>query len=115
MSKRSDAEYLNDIREAINRLQAYTKDLDYPKFVKDIKTQDAVVRNLEIIGEAVKNISRGLQSKHKEVAWKDLAQVRDKLIHHYFGVNFDIVWGIIEDSLPKIFIQINQILIEDNQ
>ncbi len=110
MSKRSDKEFLSDIQEAIKRIQSYTQGLDYAKFSKDLKTQDAVVRNLEIIGEAVKNISKGLQVRYKEVAWKDLAKVRDKLIHHYFGVNFDIVWGIIEDSLPQISLQIDQIL-----
>ncbi len=110
MSKRSDVEFLCDIQEAIKRIQVYVRDMDYAKFATDIKTQDAVVRNLEIIGEAVKSISKNLQNKHKEIVWKDLAKVRDKLIHHYFGVNFDIVWDIIEDSLPKISIQIDQIL-----
>ena len=113
MSRRSDIEFLSHIQEAVKRIQSYTRDLDYAKFSKDLKTQDAVVRNLEIIGEAVKNISRGLQSKHKEVVWKDLAKVRDKLIHHYFGVNFDIVWNIIEDSLPAISTQIDRILTKD--
>ena len=112
MSKRSDQEFLSDMQEAIKRIESYTNDMDYAKFMKDIKTQDAVVRNLEIIGEAVKNISQGLQTKHKEVVWKDLAKVRDKLIHHYFGVNLDIVWGIIEESLPQVSLQINQILVK---
>ena len=110
MSKRSDKEFLSDIQEAVKRIRLYTDNMDYAKFSKDLKTQDAVVRNLEIVGEAIKNISEGLQTKHKEVAWKDLAKVRDKLIHHYFGVNFDIVWGIIEDSLPQISLQIGKIL-----
>ncbi len=112
MSKRNDQELLADIQEAIKRIQDYVKNIDRVQFMKDLKTQDAVVRNLEIIGEAVKNVSKNLQSKHKEIAWKDLAKVRDKLVHHYFGVNFDIVWNIIEESLSKIAIQINQISTE---
>lgn len=112
MSKRNDQESLVDIQEAIQRIQDYVRNIDRVQFMKDLKTQDAVVRNLEIIGEAVKNVSKSLQSKHKDIAWKDLAKVRDKLVHHYFGVNFDIVWNIIEESLPKIAIQINKILSE---
>ncbi|MEW6679932.1 MAG: HepT-like ribonuclease domain-containing protein [bacterium] len=67
--------------------------MSYKEFLEDIKTQDAVVRNLEIIGEAAKNISEELKKKYPRIQWKDLAGVRDKLIHHYFGVNFDIVWN----------------------
>lgn len=110
MSKRSDGEYLNDISEAFKRILSYTEKLSYQDFFKDIKTQDAVVRNLEIVGEAVKKVSSGLRQEHKSVAWSDWAKVRDKLIHHYFGVNLDIVWGIIEESLPEFSSQINKIL-----
>ncbi|MBI5149727.1 MAG: DUF86 domain-containing protein [Candidatus Omnitrophica bacterium] len=115
MSKRGDEELLRDIQEAIKRTLGYTKNIDYPKFTLDIKTQDAVIRNLEIIGEASKNISKNLTSKHPQMAWNDLAKVRDKLIHHYFGVNLDIVWNIIEESLPKISVQIEEIIADKNR
>ena len=110
MSKRGDMESLSDILEALHRIDRYAKLMTSQKFMKDIKTQDAVVRNLEIIGEATKNISRNLKEKYPYVAWSDLSKVRDKLIHHYFGVNLDIVWGIVEESLPELLSQINKIV-----
>jgi len=103
------------LKEAIKRILEYTKNVDYQDFLQDIKTQDAVVRNLEIIGEAAKNISKNLADKYPQVAWSDLSKVRDKLIHHYFGVNFDIVWDIAEDSLPKIITHIEKILNDESK
>jgi uncharacterized protein with HEPN domain len=102
MSKRADIEFLSDIQEATRRVGIYTKNVDYENFLKDIKTQDAVIRNLEIIGEAVKNISDDFKDKHPQILWKDWAGVRDKLIHHYFGVNLEVLWYIIKDDLPPL-------------
>lgn len=110
MSKRGDIESLSDILEALHRIDQYAKVTNSQKFMEDIKTQDAVIRNLEIIGEAAKNLSKSLKEKYPHVAWSDLSKVRDKLIHHYFGVNLDIVWGIIEDSLPELLSQIKRIV-----
>lgn len=110
MSERADIEFLADIKEAVVRLDAYTENLSYEQFLEDKKTQDAVVRNLEIIGEAAKNISEELKTMHARIPWKDLAGVRDKLIHHYFGVNFDIVWNIVKQELPQVLSQIEEIL-----
>lgn len=72
-------------------------------FMRDIRTQDAVVRNLEIIGEATKNISNDFREEHQQIPWRKLAGVRDRLIHHYFGVNYDIVWVIAKEELPEIY------------
>jgi len=69
-----------------------------------------VVRNLEIIGEAAKNISEELKDRYPQIPWKDLAAVRDKLIHHYFGVNFDVVWDIVKEELPEVLSQLEEIL-----
>jgi uncharacterized protein with HEPN domain len=102
MSKRTDKEYLADILEAISRIESYLDPLDYKKFLKDTKTQDAVVRNLEIIGEASKRISEKLKVETSEIPWKKMAGARDVLIHGYFGVNYDIVWGIAREEFPKI-------------
>jgi len=110
MSERADVEFLADTKEAVLRINAYTQDLSYEQFLEDKKTQDAVVRNLEIIGEAAKNISEELKKKYPQIRWKDLAGVRDKLIHHYFGVNFDIVWNIVKQELPELFSQLEEIL-----
>ncbi len=110
MSERADVEFLADTKEAVLRINAYTQDLSYEQFLEDKKTQDAVVRNLEIIGEAAKNISEELKKKYPQIRWKDLAGVREKLIHHYFGVNFDIVWNIVKQELPDVLSQLEEIL-----
>ena len=110
MSKRTDMDFLSDSKEAVLRINGYIESLSYEEFLEDIKTQDAVVRNLEIIGEAAKNISEELKGKYPQVYWKDLAGARDKLIHHYFGVNLDIVWNIVKQELPGILLQLENIL-----
>ena len=174
MSNRGDSAFLADIREAIRRITIYIEDLGYETYLTDTKTQDAIVRNLEIIGEAVKNISddgcvqnfrrdfrsaqlchferrmseKSLQTplgsrlfrdfssyllemtcdlpkisdrpsddlklRHDDIPWKGLAGVRDKLIHHYFGVNFDIVWNIITEELPHITEKLDNISIDED-
>ena len=110
MSERGNAEFLNDICESIRRIVTYTNGMDYEAFLSDTKTQDAVVRNLEVLGEAAKNISGALKVKYPKLPWKDLAGVRDKLIHHYFGVNLEIVWCIVTDDLPPLKDEIKLIL-----
>lgn len=110
MSKRRDGDFLHDIREAIQRILTYTAGLAYQQFMEDIKTQDAVVRNLEIIGEATKNLSANLRKSHPSVPWKDLMGVRDKMIHHYFGVNYEIVWTIANEELASLLPRLEEIL-----
>jgi len=110
MPKRGDKEFLCDIKEAINRIKNYIGDMDYEKFLQDTKTQDALVRNLEIIGEAVKNLSKGLKKKYNDIGWKDVARMRDKIIHYYFGIKWDIVWSVVKDKLPELKEKIEEIL-----
>jgi uncharacterized protein with HEPN domain len=110
MPKRGDKEFLLDIIEAIKRIELYTNKLSYQDFLQKIETQDAVVRNFEIIGEAVKNISKNLKTKYNNIQWKEIAGMRDKVIHFYFGVNWDIVWGAAKDSLPSFKEKIERIL-----
>ncbi len=98
-----------DIEECIRRIEIFTKDLSYEKFLSDIKTQDAVIRNLEIIGEAAKNLSEDFISKHSGIEWYEIGRLRDKLIHHYSGVNFDVVWSIIKSDIPKLKRYISEI------
>jgi uncharacterized protein with HEPN domain len=82
MSKRRDQDFLSDICEAIQRIAVYTEGMTIRRFMKDIKTQDAVVHNREVIGEATKNLSSRLRRAYPKIPWKDLAGVRDKMIHH---------------------------------
>jgi len=108
--KRRDKDFVDDIKEAIEMIGLYTKGLTYKDFLQDRKTQDAVVRNFEIIGEASKNISVGFKAKYSDIPWKIIAGLRDKLIHFYFGIDYKIVWNITKKELPKFKKQINSIL-----
>ena len=110
MSERRDSDFLSDIQEAIRRAMAYTAGMTYETFLADNKTQDAVIRNLEIIGEATKNLSTELRAKYPDVPWKSMAGARNRLIHDYFGVNLDIVWEIVTIDLPKVVSQLDKIL-----
>jgi uncharacterized protein with HEPN domain len=105
-----DKDFLNDIQEAIRRIAAYTAGMAHEEFLADTKTQDAVIHNLEIIGEATKNLSEELRTNHPDIPWKGMAGVRDRLIHHYFGVNFDIVWQIVIAELPKVDSELKNII-----
>jgi uncharacterized protein with HEPN domain len=102
MSRRKDADLVEDIKEAIARIERYTARLTLNAFLADTKTQDATVRNLEIIGEAVKGLSSDFRKKHQGVPWQEIAGMRDRLIHNYAGVNWDIVWDVIQTKLPDL-------------
>ena len=110
MSNRDDHDLLGDIQEAIRRARRYTEGQNYEQFLADSKTQDAVIRALEILGEATKKLSLSLRETHPEIPWKSMAGVRDKLIHDYFGVNVDIVWQIVRDQLPELLEKIGACL-----
>lgn len=113
MSERTDRDILADIQESTRRIGAYTRGMTYEAFLIDIKTQDAIIRNLEIIGEATKKLSEQLRTKYPDVPWRSMAGVRDRLIHHYFGVNLDIVWQIATAELAEVASQLDRILTDD--
>lgn len=102
MSERTDRDFISDIQEAIRRITDYTSGMTYEAFLTDTKTQDAVIRNLEIIGEAAKSLSEKLRANRPNIPWKGMTDIRDKLIHHYFGVNLDIVWQVATTDLPQL-------------
>ncbi len=110
MSERGTLEFLEDMADSIYRILEYTKGMSFEKFSKSRVIQDAVVRNFQVLGEATKKLPATFKEKHKEVPWSKVAKFRDKLIHHYSGINYDIVWEIIEVSLPELHKQIKQIL-----
>jgi uncharacterized protein with HEPN domain len=113
MSNRADTDFVNDIREAIQRITSYLGTLSYEDFMKDNKTQDAVIRNIEIIGEAAKGISEELRAETPHIPWKSMAAMRDRLIHHYFGINLDIVWQVVSEELPDLVPELVTLVQED--
>jgi uncharacterized protein with HEPN domain len=110
MSKRSDQAYLLDIVEAIHWSREFVEGLSYEAFLADKKSQDAVIRNLEIIGEATKQLSGEIRAENGQIPWRKMAGLRDRLIHDYFGVNIDIVWQIVSVDLLPVATQIEQLL-----
>lgn len=101
--------YLDDILEAAKRIEKYTKGLTLEKLKKDTLILDGVVRNLEIIGEAAKNIPNQIRKKYPEIEWKKIAGLRDILAHEYFGIDLEVVWDIIENKVPILKKQISRI------
>lgn len=104
--------YLLDIMEAIRKITKYTDEEDFETFIKDDKTVDAVIRNLEIIGEAVKNIPEEVKEEYPDIRWKDIAGMRDKLIHDYFGVDYELVWKVIKEDMLELREKVKGILDE---
>ena len=93
--------YLTHIRESILAIRDYTVD-GREAFHGDRKTQDAVIRNLEIIGEATKQLPAELIGRHPQIPWKQITGMRDRLIHHYFGVDLKLVWFVVENRLDEL-------------
>ena len=104
-----DSVYLQHIRDALADIAAYTGAWRDAFFAERMR-QDATLRKLEIIGQAVKKLSDETRSREPEIAWKQIAGMRDKVIHDYFGVNLEIVWAVIENELPKLEQAIDRLL-----
>jgi uncharacterized protein with HEPN domain len=107
-------DYLEDITTALSDAMIFTKGMDYDEFVNDKKTVYAVIRALEIIGEAVKQLPESVKKKYADVPWKEMAGMRDKLIHSYFGVKLEVVWDTLQNELPPLKPQLDKIL-KDHQ
>ena len=106
MSKRPLELYITDIKEAIEKIEHYTRNLSYESFQNDTKTIDAVIRNIEIIGEAAKNIPKNTRLQYIEIPWKEIIGTRSKIIHDYFGVDLEILWKTIKEDIPLLKKQI---------
>lgn len=102
--------FLGHILESISEIEKNTKNLSEDEFFDSVTIQDAVVRRLEIIGEAVKNLPLSFKNKHPEISWKKIAGMRDVLIHEYFGVDIDLVWKIVNKDIPQLKKQIAELL-----
>ena len=111
-SSRRELDFLRDIEDAIERILDYMAGLTWDEYLRDHRTQDAVIRNLEVIGEATKNLSDEFRSQYPGIPWRDMAGTRDRLTHHYFGINQEIVWQIIEQDLPGLKSQLTQVISE---
>ena len=94
--------YLEDILQAINKIRSYTAGLTRESFAQDSMRIDAVVRNLEIIGEAAKMVPESIRAEYANIEWKKIAGLRDILAHHYFEVDLDIVWDIVQNKVPTL-------------
>ncbi len=103
-------DYLLDIAEAIDLIESYTKGCSAEDFFRSFKLQDAVERRIGIIGEAASSIPASFRQKYPEVAWAEVAGMRNLLIHEYFGTDHKIVWDVVEKDLPKLKKQIVEIL-----
>lgn len=112
--KRSNKLFIEDILDATTKIEKYTKDLSYEDFVKNQMIIDAVVRNLEIIGEAARNIPKSIQKKYKDVPWNRMIGLRNIVIHGYFGIDLSIIWEIITKNLPETKPSLLKILKEIN-
>jgi uncharacterized protein with HEPN domain len=104
--------YLTDILEAIHSIQNFVGEMDFEAFRADDKTVSAVIRKLEILGEASKGIPEDVRKIKPYLPWKEMAGMRDKLIHFYFGVDHQLVWTAIKKRLPQVKLEIEKILAE---
>lgn len=102
--------YLDDIADAVDQIESYVEGMDYDAFIEDRKTIDAVIRNLEIIGEAVKNLPDESKEKAKSIPWQKIVDLRNILIHAYFGVNLEIVWDVVENKLEDLKMTVKEML-----
>jgi len=110
MSKRGVELYLLDIKDSAKAIFDYVQNINFEEFLKDRKTRMAVIKEFEIIGEAVGKLPKELRKHYREVKWQDIKDFRNLLTHEYFGIDLEIVWKVIKNDLPVLLKTINKIL-----
>lgn len=116
MKTRDYRDYIQDILDSINDIDNFIKGMNFEQFAKDKKTINAVVRSIEVIGEAAKKIPVSLRAKHPIIPWKKIAGMRDKMIHEYFGIDIEILWKASKDEMPQLKSLFQNVLISlDNK
>jgi uncharacterized protein with HEPN domain len=109
---KDDSAFLKHILDEINFLEDSSADIGFLDLMKNKEKQRAWLRSLEVIGEATKNLSKEFCEKHPEVEWRKVAGLRDKLIHHYFGVKWEIVWDVVKNEIPGLKLQVEMMINE---
>lgn len=112
MSKRDHELLLLDMKESSEKILKYTDGMTFGSFIEDNKTIDAVVRNFEILGEASIRVNEDFKLANPQIEWKKLKGFRNRIVHEYFGIDFEIVWTIIEEDLDDLIFQIDRLLIK---
>lgn len=110
--KKDPLVFIKHILEAIKDIENSTKNISKKEFIKNKDIKDATIRRIEVIGEAVKNIPQNFRKKYSRIEWNKIAGTRDKLIHHYFGVDLDAVFDMVKEDLPELKKHIEEILSE---
>jgi uncharacterized protein with HEPN domain len=110
MKTRHDKLYVFDIKTCCENIENYIANVSEGEFLQNKMLQDALVRNIEIIGEASKNLSIELREQNSQVAWREIMRMRDKIVHHYFRLNLDVIWQTVSQDIPTLKVQIEKIL-----
>ena len=101
--------YLNDIIEAMSAIEQFVEGIDFEDFKNDDMRSSAVIRKFELIGEAAKSVPESIKQEYPDIPWKDMAGMRDRLIHFYFGIKYELVWNTIRDVIPQVKASITKI------
>ena len=115
MKQRDHHLYLQDILDAIHDIWEFVQGLSYEQFVADKKTRNAVVHSLETIGEAAKSIPRSVRDRYPTIPWSDMARMRDKLSHGYWGIDYEIVWKVVKEKLPSVEQEVREALKKERE